>query len=296
MPELLKPLPLHLSFSQVQKLSPHYKYACPRSWAYDKRLGLPFVSSVAIEMGKAFDEACNVFFNQRIAGADFYTATNAAFDEGQRVWTLDRTTVPCVADMNDERWHRHLNALGYAMTAFVDLHRETVPAAVQVKCEFTFKTLDGGTFRNFGYADWIDQDGTIVDNKFTTSDKIRDGEWDERWLVEKRDQLVVYYLSRVFEARRARTEEPAPKGRLVVAFVNMRTKEPKARLDTVEFSFSDYDRERVIGYYREAHRTAQSGRYPALPGDACSFCSYKTRCREDEQMRGQDFRALTGAL
>lgn len=296
MPEVLRPLPLHLSFSQVLKLAPGFKYACPRSWAYDKRLGLPFVSSVPIEMGKAFDEACNVYLNQRIAGAEYLAATNLAFDTGQACWIATRETVPCVAEMDDAKWNRHLNALGYAMHAFTEMYRDVTPAAVQVKCEFSFKTFSGGTFRNFGYADWIDQDGTIVDNKLTTSDKIKDGEWDARWVSEKRDQIGVYWLSRVFEARRDRTEEPAPKGRLVVCFVNMRTKEPKARIDTLDFDFTDYDRERIIGYYREAHRTAQSGHYPARPGDACGFCSYKDRCRKDEMERGQDFAALTGAV
>jgi hypothetical protein len=302
----LLPVPTHLSWSQVSKLAGRYPYSCARAWAYDKRLGLPFVSSPALLLGSAIDAGANAFFKVRMAGGEIDTATEAAGTAAGHEWSARLAEATMNEALTPEREALYVQALGEALAVYCAARAEIIPGAVQQKHTFTVRAAAGHAITVIGYSDRIDADGTIVDLKYSGSAKWDSaGNWNTEWVDEKRDQLAIYYLARIAEWNRFRNRvgagdltatwggpEVVPRARLEVVYHRVGMRTPQFRL--LDLEFHDADVERVVANIREADERARSGIYPARPGAACQWCSHVTRCREDEAQRTPRFTDLTG--
>jgi hypothetical protein len=308
----IKPPPEHLSYSQITSLSGAYKYSCSRKWAYEKLLGVPWVSSGALICGSSFDLGANTFFEGRMGllanvNADDLDDCLASGIKAAHV-SLDALieTETFRVPMTGTQASQYKEALRLGLTAFAMANRETKVGAVQTRHEFT---VNGRTV--IGFSDRIDADGTIVDHKWSGSARWdKDGNWDMGWINEKRDQLAIYWLSRMAEYRRwlkeprettqdsNGEEQPQfgppvePAGKIVVVYMRANSKTPQVKEYKMEFT--NEDKERVLGIILEADAIAKSGRYPARPGDACGFCSSVDRCRTDSLRADPSFADLTG--
>jgi PD-(D/E)XK nuclease superfamily len=174
-----------------------------------------------------------------------------------------------------------------------------VPAALQTKHTYTVRQHDGRILRVVGWSDRVDSDGATVDHKWTGSRPWNEeGEWDQGWALDKRDQLCMYWLARRAEERRgvAQFAPVAPRGRLEVLYMRVGQGEPQ--LNTLEFEFGPEDEHRVLEMVREADAILQAGRLPARPGDPCGFCSYRSLCRRHEERAATltPFATLVGAV
>jgi hypothetical protein len=267
-----------------------YPYACH---GYSRVLGLREPPSVRLIAGRAYDEGVNALLAARMASRPEEEALNTAwrvaavaFDHGieQLPDRLDREQADGYAAMVEA-----------AVACFKAGHPGLVPAALQTEHTYTVGVAGGGKVTVRGRSDYIEADGTIVENKLSGVPRWdREGEWDQRWVAEKRDQLVLYWLARKAEERRGKPQ-PAPvvpRGRFNVLHARIDRKEPKFRSLVVEFN-SD-DERRALEAVRDAHAVLRDGRLPARPGPACSFCGYRARCQEDEIRRGAAFTDLVG--
>lgn len=299
-PKFLLPLPAHLSYSQLSQLNTQSKYACARKWAYTYRMGLPFISSGALICGSAFDEAANVFFLKRMAGGEFAEALiQAQTTAKEKLLELSSTAI-FREPMEQSKVNGYLNALKIGVETFCRLYSQTFVGAIQTRHEFTVRNTDGYRRTVIGYSDRIDADGTIVDHKWSGSARWnKDGEWDMDWVREKKDQLVVYWLSRIAEFTRCiKDGQPwmgppvEPRGKLVV--IHMRSGGKTATLKEFAMEFDVTDRDRVLQVIGDADLRARSGIYPARPGDACGFCSAVEQCRIDSERSDPVFTELTG--
>ncbi len=315
-PTEIKAAPVHLSYSQITSLVPRYQYACARSWAYDKLLGVPWISSGALICGSSFDLGANTFFEGRmglLSNVDM-NDIDACRDAGIKASEVSlralAETETFKIPLTKDQIAAYIEALRLALISFASYNRDVVPGTVQTRHEFT---VNGRTV--IGFSDRIDADGTIVDHKWSGSTHWdKNGNWDMDWLAPKRDQLVVYWLSRMAEyrrwlkagdsphmtpAERAEWKDPGvfgppvePAGKVVVIYMKAGAKTPQIK--EISFEFTEEDRERVLHVVVEADAIAKSGVYPARPGDACKYCSSVDRCRRDSVRAEPLFGQLTG--
>ncbi|SRR6266567_1767023 len=295
--------PAHLSYSQVTKLVARYKYSCPRQWGYDKLASLPFQPSPVLLAGSAFDEGINALLQARMQALSEAQARVWAWQTVQDKWKerLPELREPLPA----EKQEAYLKAVRLGMTAFAATHPELVPAAVQQRHDYHVHVGPApNDFRTVtGYSDRIEEDGTLIDMKWSGSKRWKEKEakegksgeieWDEGWTREKRDQLAMYWMAREIEQARGDRDPVAPvipRGRLEVLYMRLNQKE--AQLRSIEFEFTAEDRQRVVEAILEADRVIRENRLPARPGDACGFCSFRARCQSDEMRRGQAFADL----
>lgn len=278
----LLPVPDHLSYSQVTKLAPGYLYGCPRAWAYQYRLGLPYEAGPAMHCGTALDAGINAFYFRRMKGATVAEAAELA--EHEIVLVL----AAAFADDGVAAELYQITVL-HGFAAWVLEHRDVIPAVVQMRHEFSVRAYDGNVIRVVGYSDAIHTDGVIVDHKWSGKPRWNaDGEWYDDWVAARRDQIVFYWLARMAEAGQV----VKPLGRLTVVYMHPRLKQAQCR--SLDMHFTPVDVARVLERIRIAYALMGSGRYPARPGLPCQFCSYVERCRHDEEMRTPAFAVLTG--
>ena len=305
-PLALKTPPDHLSWSQVARLVPNYRFACARAWAYDKLAGLPFESSPALAAGDAFDDGVNSLLVARMQGRDEGTALEwATRAVGEKLPSaMERVPNPPGPDKIEE----YIGAVNRALAHFARERVGLIPAAVQTKHRYTVRQRDGEIRSLVGYSDRIDPDGAVVDHKYSGSARwhagtppevvrgdVNDELWDGDWVRDKMDQLCVYWLARRAEEARG-VNQPAPviaRGKLDVMFMRVDMKMPQLRSYVVEFN--EEDERRVLEAIRQAHDIIRDGRLPARPGEACGFCSHTARCRADEERRGASFAEVIGS-
>ncbi len=271
-------VPNHLSFSQLTKLSPRYKSACPRAWAYNKLIGLPGGVGNGMILGSALDSAVSSFFGRRMIGDNPAVASVAARHE--------------IADaiMDTLQWQDvkapredYVTMVESAFAAFVDKYVAHVPASIQRDHVYEVATPPFGNTRMVGYSDWIDADGTINDLKWSGAPKWNaDGEWYPEYVAQVRDQICTYYMGRVYAERKGvldATSPVVPRGRVVVVTSKINQKTPVIK--TLDFEFDDALVAEIANAVREAVAVAHAPYHAALPGNACSWCPYLDRCRDD---------------
>jgi hypothetical protein len=271
-------VPNHLSFSQLTKLSTRYKNACPRAWAYNKLIGLPGGIGNGMILGRALDTAVTSFFQRRMLGDNPATAAAGSMGEiadtiiGNAQWTEVKAPQQQYAEM-----------MLTAFTAFVDKFVAVIPASVQHDHVYEVATPPYGNTRMVGYSDWIDEDGTIVDLKWSGAPKWNaDGEWYPEYVAQVRDQICTYYMGRLYAVRAGVHDATAPlvpRGRVVVVTGKINQKSPVIR--SLDFEFDDALIKEIANAVREAVEIARSPYHPAMPGSQCSFCPYAERCRDD---------------
>ncbi len=287
----LGPVPDHLSFSQVNVLG-----SCPRRWAYDKLMGLPWQGGTGMFCGKVVDRGAEVFFQARMAGkepaeAAVLAQTAAALQAGELEWPRDGEAYTRIA-------------LEGLMT-FIDAHVATIPATVQEPHRFTVRAEDGELITVVGYSDWVEAGGIINELKWSGSARWdKDGNWDQHWLSSKRDQLLTYYIARkAAQARTLRVAEQqgtalppmvpvVPWGRVVVVHHTLRAKSPQVR--TADISLDEAEVARVVAQIRDADRVARSGIHPPAPGEHCRYCDFAKRCASDLARTARPTEELVG--
>lgn len=276
----------HLSYSQISQLSSRYKYSCARKWAYERIAGVPTYSGMPLICGSAFDAGANTYFESIMRGAPWDEALDFAKEEAGSVFDTLLLTEN-LRENPGAKSGQYKESMLIALHHFGVLSKDVKVGLTQQRHEFTVRASDGYVRTILGFSDRIDTDGCIVDHKYTGSPKVdSQGNWDMEWVGEKRDQLVVYWLSRMAEYQRALASGEAwnqppvePQGKLVVVCMRSNSKTPTIKEYKMEFDNSD--RDRVLSIISESDRTARSGRYPMRPGDACQFCSALERCRSD---------------
>jgi hypothetical protein len=293
----VRELPEHLSYSQLTMLHPLYRYACARKWGYKYRLGLPDERSPALAVGSAGDEAANAFFRARLAGSDPLAAGAAGLEAGVARLHEEDPSVWTTGDGYDQDIaQRYEDVLVAALAAFFHVEGKAEVAVVQDRHRFTLRLDERHLMPVVGYSDRIDQDGTLVDHKFSGSPRWKAEEegkplqWHEEWVAERRDQLLTYWLARNAEEKRTGQALTPPlngKGRLVVTYHKPGLLRPQVHVCELELSLDGA--QELLARLGDAGRIAQEGRYPARPGPACGFCAYRTRCRSDEDANGRPF-------
>jgi hypothetical protein len=254
--------------------------------------------------GIALDAGLNYYFGETLSGAAGGAVVDEAIEVGRLALAaaMDQREVENVEQVDMDGYAK-LVAQGVDAVIAHEVRRrlpETPPhaAAVQMRHEFTVSALDEPA-RNVhvvGFSDKIEEDGEIVDHKWSGSAKWdKAGTVDPVWFSENYDQLAEYWLSRRAEERRG-LPQPAPvvpRGRIVVCYHRLGMLRPQVR----EFpaAFDETDERRVIGIIRWADAAIRRGHLPARPGVACKFCSYVGRCRSDEERNGTPFALLVGA-
>lgn len=278
----LRPRPDHISFSQVKWLHPAYERSCPRSWAYEKLLGIPGdAGGPGLHCGKALDEGAQAFLVARLLGESPAGATMAA---------LDCVGASCAASMLSVDY---AVKVGEAMRLLSDYLIGVKPASVQEEHRFAVRGRDGQPINVLGYSDWITTDGVIVDLKWSGVARWdRDGNWHQDWLSVVRDQLTTYRMARAMDTE-AYTPAPVTNAaRVVVVHHGLRKKEPELR--TVDLTLDRGDAVRVAARIVEADAVAARGVYPARPSVACDRCPHQSRCRTDNDRFAPDLAALGG--
>lgn len=269
--------PKHLSWSQVSNLSGLYRLSCPRQWAYYKLFGLTSPANANMICGALLDDAIQVFWMTRRRGETSVAATAAALsfleaDAPRREWP------------DPDRAGDYTAAVLGGMAAFADAHvAAPVPATCQDKHEFTVRGNDGALVKVIGFSDAIEADGTITDYKWTGKARWdREGNWSQDYIAGKKDQLAIYYMARVAQAKRNVRMNPTlvvPRGRLTVVYGGLRVKTAQVR--SIDIDLGEVDVARLVGAIKEADAVARGDRHPARPGDACGFCAFTDRCRDD---------------
>jgi PD-(D/E)XK nuclease superfamily len=269
-----RPIPDHLSFSQIKKLSKRYARHCARAWAYDKLAGLEWRPGTSMICGRCVDDAIRVMFTTRMRG-------------GTEAQVLAATTAAIEASIEEADWPASANREGYtrvineAVMALYEELIDVIPDSVQEEHKFRLKdNASDDIIEVIGYSDWILGDGTIVDLKFSGSNHWNnDNEWDMAWLADKRDQLTLYWMARMADARRLSLPEPAPEGRVTVASHSLKRKTPVVR--SCDFHFDAIDQVEMIAAIREAYAAQRAQCHPPSPGEGCALCSYQERCVAD---------------
>lgn len=274
-------------------LDPSYKFACGRKWGYSRILQLREPPNARLIAGRAYDEGINALLGARMAGLSAAEALNTAWTLAAVVFDQGIEGLP--EPLEEDQAYSYTTMVEAAITCF---HREMpglVPAALQTDHSYTVRTADGGSVSVRGRSDYLEADGTIVDNKLSGLARWnREGEWDEAWVAEHRDQLIFYWLARKAEERRG-VAQPAPvvpRARFDVLHAQIGLKEPKLRSLVLEFDIED--ERRALAAVRNASAIIRDGRLAARPGPACDFCGFRDRCREDEMARGAAFSDLVG--
>ena len=225
------------------------------------------------------DDAVADFLRRRMMGDSANKALNDSIGKiDERIalsedWPGDKGRVEYVAMMHQ------------AFELFVETYPDLVPASIQRDHVYMVRTLAGGQRKMIGYSDWIEPDGTIVDLKFTGSARWNAaGVWAEDWLTEKRDQVCTYYMGRLY-AERVGTPDPTspviPRGKIVVVCASMYRKNPVVKEHT--FTFDDELVAELADAVRDADNVAVSEYHEPRPGEACRWCSYTDRCKNDSR-------------
>jgi len=274
----LLPVPNHFSFSQVTRLSSRYKSACPRSWAYNRLVGLPGGMGNGMILGRALDSAVTSFFQRRILGDNPAVAMAAA----QPIIVEEITSNVQWVEQRHPR-SDYVEMMNTAFAAFCEEYAAHIPASLQHDHVYEVATPPYGNTRMVGYSDWINQDGVINDLKWSGATKWdKDGTWYPDYLFQVRDQLCTYYMGRLFAERSGVLDASAPvvpRGRVIVVSGSINRKTPAIK--SYEFEFDDELVAAVADATREAVAIAHGIAHPARPGDHCSFCPYLERCRKD---------------
>lgn len=284
--------PEHLSYSQLAMLHQAYRYACARKWAYRYRLKLPEERTPSLAIGSAFDQAANTYFRLTIDGCDGLKAASQAGDAGLRHLDSEVEDHPDLfRHVKHEQPLEAYQALFMAgWAAFLAVEGNARVASVQSRHIFTVGISSDHTLPVVGYSDRLDEDGTLVDLKFSGSPRwSQDGTWHEDYVREKRDQLLIYHLARQADERRLGRPLQPPlngRGRLVVIYHKLGLVTPQVRVRELDLK-PEEDGQELLHKIVEAARLLAENRLPARPGDACRYCSYLARCREDEAARGR---------
>lgn len=282
-----------LSWSQIHQLVPEYELACPRQYAYQRVARLPITTNASMAAGSAFDEGLNVLLRARIEGRPEGEALELAWRAAAA--NLEQRLARLPEPPDQERAAAYAAMIEVAIADFAKERADLVPAAVQVEHSYTVRMRDRRLVTVVGWSDRIDRDGTIVDHKFSGMPRWRNGggEWDQAWVRERRDQLCLYWLARRAEARRG-LPQPAPvvaRARLEVMYQKLGLASPQLR--SLELEFGEEDEQRALAALRVAYETIAARRFPARPGPACRWCSFRERCTSDEERRGTAFAELT---
>ncbi len=281
------PPPDHLSWSQISRLSTAYPRACPRQWAYGRLLGLlpSSTDGTGRKIGRILDDAVAVMFVTRLDAAT----------DGEAIVLADmlRTAEDGIetAEFPADKAEAYAGLVLAAIEVLYEALLAVRPATVQETHDFYVHRLTGGEpIKVVGRSDWVTVDGVIVDLKWTGRKPwTADGEWDEGWLTEKRDQTALYWLGRQAAAQRAELPAPPPRARiLVVSGMVPRPHKDGTRgkasvsMNSYDFTFTADDRLRMIERVREADAAQHAPTHPALPGEHCQFCDYLAICRTDQ--------------
>lgn len=289
-PELrvLRPVPDHLSHSQITSLVPRYRYSCARRWAYRTLMGLSDEDQVSylLVVGKILDEAVTAMLTQRrivgyTSGPDelaFNNTLDAGIAKSARA-TDDWVQWPVVARIEDyERVTREAAALCYVSLADVQ------PDHIQTKHEWHARVEptdpNSAILTDIGYSDWIDTDGVVNDLKIRGKNPVnKAGEWERGWVEPIRQQMTGYYVARRVYAVKLGIEPPPPLARIHVITHNTNLKNPA--YNRLDLELDDEDVRVLMDDAREAYRRQHAATHPPSPGDACQSCSFRVRCHWD---------------
>lgn len=277
-------VPKRLSHSQVSKVHPFFPWSCPRQYAYQYLLRLPFKPSPSLAVGDALDEAANAYFWTRINEPvrPVEEAATIAFALGSDVLKGRNEETP---ELFGENLEQYQELFEQAWAAFMIDQGKIMPLAVQEPVSLSVVLPGGETKEVVGVADRIDPGGVIVDHKFSGSPRWNQaGEWSEEYVAPKRDQLVLYWLAR------RRDEDEYGEGRLVVTYHKLGNK--KAQVRTLDLRLDMELGMQALKRVVEASQIIARNQFRARPGKACGFCSFVEDCRKDEEARGQDFLTL----
>ena len=287
----IKQGPLHLSFSQLTMLHPNYKYSCPRKWGYRYKLGLAEERSPALAVGTAMDDAANAFFSmRRDDGLEHLTAGAKAAEVGIASLQQEPPEV-WLGVKGDDPLLSYEALFMQAFAAFLNSEGRAEAALIQDKHSFSLQ-LKKRVVEVLGYSDRIDADGTIVDHKYSGSPRWdSDGNWQQDYLEEKRDQLLVYWLARAAEERRREAPLQPPlngTARLVVTYHRLGMQKAQVEVKQIKLNLDEL-RDSLLVRLAEAAEIIAEGRLPLRPGLACRFCSFLGACRDDQAARGTPF-------
>jgi PD-(D/E)XK nuclease superfamily len=288
----MRPAKPHISFSTHAMYHPDFEYSCGRKTGYKTRLALPETGSMAMIMGSALDEAANRYFELRIVGTEGLEAAAKGAEAGISTLQAEDRSRP---ELFDHPVDAYENLFMSGWASF--LLEEGTSEAALVQTEHQFMMRIGDRLQPvIGYSDRVDRDGTLVDHKWSGSPRwTQDGTWHERYVGEKSQQLLLYWLARLAEEKRLGQPLDPPlsgKARLVVVHHRIGLVKPQVRVRELELDLE-------IGHellmkLAETSEGIHAGRYPARPGVACRFCSFLGRCRDDERERGTPFDTLIG--
>lgn len=291
----LLPLPDHTSFSQCSTLDPEQEWGCARKFFYEKRVGIPWQPSPAMQLGTIFDKAVEALLQPRAAshgnpaveldldGAMTRLASEVEWAVGDAEYTGDMAAMTALVAAAP--------VLAPALGLYADQHRDTPVAVVQHEFAFYWQKIPV-----WGRVDRIDNDRRIVDLKVTGSPPwtvkepedegerdFQDGVfWKPDQILQRRLQLAFYATAMEDEALAYNLpfSWPVPVG-LDVCVVRKNQAEPNIHYWQGEISEAERDHVREV--IERGWAIAQSGIYPARPGKACQNCSYQALCREQNQ-------------
>jgi len=308
----LRKTPKHTSFSQLMKLMPTYRYACPRQYAYGYLAGLPQTSSISLVLGNALDGAMNLWNTSLIKARRGEKIHNMTVEEladvGVTILDQEIGTRTFSRPVTEAQRDMAADMARKIIIAVVQHEVGRTPAAVQTRHEYwvpssTAEPASDGTFDDddlvhmVGFSDKIEDDGVIVDYKVTGRAPWGENGWGDnneraQWIAEKNDQVGSYWISRLAEQRRGepQTIPVVPRGRLTVAYAKIDMKEPKVA--SLDLTFTAGDIWRILTEIQAGDAIKREGRFPARPGEACSFCSFVVQCRQHEWDRGTAFHDL----
>jgi len=259
------PAPSHLSHSQVSALLPSRRYSCGLRWSLTRRLGYAEAPSSGMALGSALDSGLNAMLRPVVEGgrADLLAGIAAMMA------SLEDSAPNFPADPG---WARTEGTwLELALKAFYP----TAPTALEtVQLELSFRT---GATEVRGWVDRVDRDAegpVVVDHKLTaTRPWDSAGEWDADWVAERIPQLALYAGGlAILEPDRG----PWTRGRLVVCYGSRRLKTPQ--WNTIDLALTPEAIAAALDDVQTAQAIADSGVYPATPGQHCGWCSVTAPC------------------
>jgi hypothetical protein len=308
-PDGLVPLPDHISFSQVSSLDVSQPFGCALKWSFEKRVGIPWHPSIKMRLGSAFDRAVEQLFLPRAQAGGTLAVP---LDLAEATATLTEQISEIVADLEYEGDDEGLAALdGTApillpsLELYAERHAQTPAGALQQRVTWYWQQIPV-----VGVIDRVDVGRLITDLKTTGTapwneipksgaeglDDVQDGvAWKPDWVAQRRMQLAFYAVAMESEALDLGLpfEWPVPVGLDVVIF-RQRQAKPNIHFWRGEVTEQDRDaaRESVVAGWT----VAQSGTYPANPGQACQTCSYVALCRQAQAITARPFAEIWAAV
>ena len=262
------PLPAYVSNSQMAALLPTRSGSCALRWAFERRLRLPSMGSLAMELGSALDDGLNEMLRPALMGR--------GVDLGRGLTAMRERVERIPDDLADtEARGKEGDALAAALVAFHEAHSDWLGQDVQ----FEFMVEHEG-IQIKGIVDRMDADGTIVDHKLSRTQRVKDGKLDPEWLAERRPQLALYLgCVAIAEGQEVGSRTKAA---LEVCYCTARLKTPQWHYEALEIGVEEQRQALKDAVTTAALR--DGGVYPARPGAHCQWCSYTAECAEVQSM------------